>query len=495
MHTADLVIVGGGLVGASLANAVASHPLAKNLHVILIDPFPPSKESWSSTSLRTSTITPSSKYFLDTIGVWEHIPVERIAVFDRMFVWDHPRPLPNLRLTTKISEAPSGTIVFEAADIQKEYLGYVLDNDTLRNAMYRRMQYIVDSGDTGLQIVQGSVKNITYNDEESDHNASGEGNILSGGDESAPWPVLELESGDTIRCRLIAACDGSRSRVRTLSGADWFQHKYGQSAVVANVCLKEIITTAYQRFVSTGPVAVLPVATEDTLFPVGNVIWTTTPAEANALVAAPDSVFIDELNAVLAAHEDDQRITGTSFHPEDIEAYSLNGMKDVPWNRLARGLQAILPRSMDHGKSPSIVTPPEAFSVLGQRGQFPLTLGHSPRYVLHEKRTVLVGDAAHSVHPLAGQGVNLGFGDAQSLAECIASASGTGRDLCGEMGAPLMRYESGRMISNLSMIGVLHGLQSMFNIKNDTWRDLRRVGISALNFAGPLKRGILRAMR
>lgn len=482
MFNVDLLIIGGGLVGASLATAIRSHPLAKDLRILLVDPSPPSTQSWPPTSLRTSTISPSSKMFLDDIGVWDRIPVDRIAVFDKMFVWDHPYPLPPTMSNTDVSKAPAGTIVFDANDIEQDHLGYVLDNDTLRNAMYRRISDIVGGGSEGLQVIQGSVKTIKFAEDESEGHVSDD-------EDSVPWPVVELESGEIIQCRLIAACDGSRSRVRTISGADWFQYGYGQNAVVANVELKDIITTAYQRFVSTGPVAVLPVSTEDTLAPVGNVIWTTTPAEAKALMTVDESDFVNELNIVLAAHEDEEGILASSFYPPESDR------NPALWRLVAKGLQVVLPRSAAESKVFNFIPPPEATRVIGKRGHFPLTLGHSPHYVLRKRRTVLVGDAAHSVHPLAGQGVNLGFADAQSLADCIATAAGTGRDLGGEKGAPLMRYQSERMASNLGMIGVLHGLQRVFGVQNPTFRDLRRIGISALNFANPLKKVILRAMR
>ncbi|KAI0557581.1 Aromatic-ring hydroxylase (flavoprotein monooxygenase) [Gracilaria domingensis] len=494
MLHADLLVVGGGLVGASLATAVSSHPFAASLSVVLVDPAVPSIESWPSTSLRTSTITPSSKQFLDDIGVWARVPDQRIASFDKMFVWDHPQPLPIAEAHTKASASPAGTIVFDSDEIQQDCLGYVLDNDTLRNAMFRRLHELVLDGNSGLRIIAGNVKSIDYDggqahqpDEPHDLDAPNE--PISNVDDSAPWPVVELESGELIRCRLIAACDGSRSRVRTMCGADWFRYGYGQSAVVANVQLKDVTTTAYQRFVSTGPVAVLPVATEDTSAPVGNVIWTTTPTEAGALVAANESDFVNELNIVLAAHEDEDVITASSFYPSEDER------RRTPWHWVANAMQSALPNVGTDGDVLSFIPPPEATSIIGKRGQFPLTLGHSPQYVHHKKRTVLVGDAAHSVHPLAGQGVNLGFADAQCLADCIASAVGTGRDIGGEMGAPLMRYQSERLVGNLGMMGVLHGLQQVFGIENSAFRDWRRAGISALNFSSPLKKAILRAMR
>lgn len=502
-----MLVIGGGLVGSALATALASHPLAKGMSVMIVDPDPPATDKWPALSLRTSTITPSSKEFLEEIGVWSRIPNTRIAPFDSMFVWDHPAPLPHSGIYNDLSKTPAGTILFDAADAGEEVLGYVVDNETLRNAMYRCMCDLAASGGRELHKAQGMVYSINYGDEDVDVGAerSDKGNesaadsALTGGEDHVPWPVVELDNGEKIRCRLVAACDGSRSRVRTLAGADWFSHGYDQSAVVANVTLRDPIQTAYQRFVSTGPVAVLPVSTDDIAAPTGNVIWTTTKVEAEALYEADDAVFLNELNIVLTADEDNT-VDDNHTNVFDLNGENISRRADVPlWDVMGKGLQAVLPRlgisDGLHGASP-YAEPPACTGVLGRRGRFPLSLGHAPRYVIEEKRTVLVGDAAHSVHPLAGQGVNLGFADVQSLADCVASAAGTGRDVGGERGAPLMRFQRERMVGNVGMMGVLHSVQSVFDRNSPTgFRELRRAGMSVVNAIGPVKRLILRAMR
>lgn len=501
MIDVDVLIIGGGLVGSSLATALASHPLSKGLSVMIVDPYPPALDHWPALSLRTSTITPSSKSFLEDVGVWSRIPQARIAPFDKIFVWDHPPPLPRKTPSQNLTSVPAGTLHFNASEVGEDVLGYVVDNDTLRNAMYRAMEELADQPGKNLQFAEGMVYSIDYGTDQSgdsDEHESKQAEPLTGGEDSVPWPIVELDSGQKIRCRLIAACDGSRSRVRTLAHADWFSQPYQQSAVVANVSLRDPIQTAYQRFVSTGPVAVLPVCTDDTAAAIGNVIWTTTKTEAEALASADDAVFLNELNVVLSAHED----IASSDHDEtffDVDSVKPRYNDVRLWNMVAKGLQVALPRFGLENVSvadPSDVEPPHCTAIIGKRGQFPLVLGHAPRYVIDEKRTVLVGDAAHSVHPLAGQGVNLGFADAQSLADCIASAAATGRDVGGEQGAPLMRFQRERLIGNIGMLGVLHSLQRVFDRNSpDVFRDLRRVGMSAVNAVGPVKRLILRAMR
>lgn len=507
MREVDILVIGGGLVGSSLATALSSHPLAKGISVMLVDPDPPCTREWPSLSLRTSTINPSSKAFLDEIGVWPRIPQSRVAAFDKMFVWDHPAPLSRAPVIEKLSDMPAGTLLFDASDVGEDVLGYVVDNDTLRNAMYRCMLEHSASSQRDLEMVQGMVYGIDFGDsQEEDVESKREDQAVdidhssTGGEEHFPWPIVELDNGDKIKCRLIVACDGARSRVRTLAGADWFAHGYDQSAVVANVTLRDPINTAYQRFVSTGPVAVLPINTDDTAAPVGNVIWTTTTVEAEALYNADDEVFMNELNIVLNSHEENMAEEETILLNIDGEKVKKASGSDVRlWSMMAKGLQIALPRL---GLSDEVFSagpgldPPECLGVVGNRGRFPLVLGHAPRYVIEERRTVLVGDAAHSVHPLAGQGVNLGFADVQSLADCLASAAATGRDVGGERGAALMRFQRERMVANVGMMGVLHSLQRVFDRNSPAgFRELRRVGLSAINAVRPVKKLILRAMR
>lgn len=500
----DVVIAGGGLVGGALATAIASHPLARGLSIAIVDPSPPSLERTPAVSLRTSTITPSSKDFLEDIGVWPRIPATRIAAFSSMFLWDHPPPLPSAAAThSGLVSSPPGTLYFEAAEVGADVLGYVVDNDILRYAIFSRMAELAESGDADLSVISSGVRSIDFSDDAAAEGGTSE-QARSGGSVSVPWPKVRLETGEVVQTRLLVACDGSRSRIRSLAGFDWFSRSYNQNAVVANVNLRQATSTAFQRFLSTGPLAVLPVASSDSTEPMGNIIWTTTSAEAAALAAADDAVFLNELNVALRDHEDDEAFPQQPQMP----FVTVGGQSGAPprdsasvlWQTAAQGLSAVLPRvglmSESGLAQPAVMEPPEATAIVGKRGQFPLSLGHAPRYVSPERRTVLVGDAAHNVHPLAGQGVNLGFGDVQSLADCLASAAATGRDVGGEDGAPLMRYQSERMAANVCMLGLLNGIQGIFNTNSPAlFRDIRRLGMSTLNAIGPAKKVILRAMR
>lgn len=430
-----------------------------------------------------------------------------------MLVWEHAYHNNDNNVNININDSTTtterkvkqvggvdGVMHFKASDIGEDILAYVVDNSTLRYAIFKQLAEFVKTG--RLNVVQASVNNIEFSKEPEENIEENE----------IEWPRIELSDGSSMCARLIAACDGSRSRIRTMIGADWIGHLYGQRAVVANVGLSDASCTAWQRFVDSGPVALLPTAFDGISGtpvreeggegkvkerkdkhggPMANVVWTMTDAEALALVDADDAVFLDELNIALTS--------STSSEDECGTAIDTNPHLDTLLS------QVITPFTTNSRTSSfQYPTPPTCTSVVGKRTSFPLSAGHAPRYVIPEKRTVLVGDAAHSVHPLAGQGVNLGFADARALADCIAVAAGAGRDIGGEGGAAVRGYESERVMVNVAAVAGLHGLRWVFGAKGgrsglgglgSVVGSFRRAGLSVVDGASPVKRAILNMMR
>lgn len=526
MLHADVVIVGGGLVGASLAVALTSSLTTggDSPRVLLVDPSPPqveTKHDFPPVSIRTSTLNPSSVSFLRDLDVWDFLPASRVTPVDALFVWDVPSglnpssfsivdprflssrtavpqtPTPVETPNAASDQVPPGVLHFRAKDIGHEVLAHVVDNAALRHALYLKLQRIAQSPSSPLRVVPSALETIEF-PESSLSNPS-------------LWPVVHLSNGTRVSARLIAACDGGMSKVRTLANADWFRHMYDQSAVVANVRVADASFSAFQRFVSTGPVALLPMTTPPTTefrlrksddpeevihrAPLANLVWSTTHAEARALLAVDDKTFVDELNTVLTTEEEDfgtrpffaspffsddklpRRGTRSNFFASSFSAPFLSASKKLGG-----------PRYHDWPMVPTVT------SVEGPRAKFPLSVGHASRYVIPERRTVLVGDAAHVVHPLAGQGVNLGFADVESLAHCVRTANATGRDIGGEDGAPLRPYERDRIPPNVAAVLGLHALSAAFAPTGST-RTLRRVAMSVIDVLSPLKRTMLRIMR
>lgn len=384
-----------------------------------------------------------------------------------MVVWDRPGYADSAESKR---DSALGVIRFDGNDLPGigDELGSVVDNDTLRSAIFEQLRHLADTVD--VRVFQARVKTIQYA-MDSEAPARRQVDASPNGTDVTPWPTVHLDSGDVLAARLIVVADGARSRIRTMADFEWYSHAYEQSAVVANVKLDRPVTTAYQRFLSTGPIALLPLASDAIDGPMANIIWSTTHAEADALSAADDVVFLDEVSVALREAEEMPASGDANVDAVMDAAQTMNGYENAPLD---------LPRLE---------------AVVGSRGRFPLSMGHAPQYVDASKRTVLLGDAAHNIHPLAGQGANLGFADARSLSKAIASAAATGRDIGGEEGAPLMRYERERVAANVAMMGTLHGIQAIFGLSSSRAFNLvRRIGISALDGMVPAKRLILKVM-
>lgn len=242
--------------------------------------------------------------------------------------------------------------------------------------------------------------------------------------------VLRLSDGDSLAARVAVAADGQRSALRALAGIEFPIRPYGQDAVACLVRTERPhANVARQRFLRTGPLAFLPLAEPDRC----GIVWSTTPDRARELLDIDESAFHD---ALASAFE----------------------------NILGRVLES------------------------GPRKTFPLSVAHAERYV--RGRLVLAGDAAHCVHPLAGQGANLGLLDAAALAEVLGDAHRNGRDA----GAPrvLRRYERWRRGENALMSFALDGLQKLFEPADGPLPELRNIGLNLVDRSGPLKHAIMR---
>lgn len=240
---------------------------------------------------------------------------------------------------------------------------------------------------------------------------------------------LQLETGDILTASLIVGADGSNSWVRKTAEIDISSTDYKQAAVVATVKTElSHQETAWQRFLPTGPLAFLPL-TEG----YSSIVWSTTPEHADALLSMDDDEFCKELASAF-----DQKLG------EIVET--------------------------------------------SKRAKFPLRSQHAKHYI--QDRLALVGDAAHTIHPLAGQGVNLGFADAASLAEIVVESKQQKKDF-GSYHV-LRRYERWRKGENLMMLTTMTGFKSLFSNKNPLLSNLRNTGLNLTNSIKPVKNTIIR---
>lgn len=374
----DVVIVGGGLVGLSLAAALRD----SGLRLALVESHAPRRlpavDKWDS---RIYAISPGSAGFLARCGAWQGMREDRVARVETMRIY---------------GDDGRAELEFSAYDAGLRELAFIVENGRLQSALWRVVR-------DGARICCPA----TWSTLELDAHAA----------------ALRLEDGTELSARLVIGADGAESRIRAAAGIDATPKDYGQLGVVANFsCEKAHRGVAFQWFRRDGVLALLPLP--------GNrvsMVWSIAHERGRELLAMSG----EELAA-------------------EVEAAS-------------RGAVGAL----------ALVTPAAAF---------PLRMLRVTDVT--RARLALVGDAAHNVHPLAGQGVNLGFRDARELSAVLAGR-GPQQD-CGDH-ALLRRYERARREDVLSMQLMTHTLQKLFN-NNAVWLGkVRNMGLKLANGQPQLK--------
>lgn len=372
---------------------------------------------------QVSTLTPVSIALLRAAGAWERISASRAGSFSSMQVWDG------------VSGAHVRYSAAEAGGAQE--LGCVVENRTIHAALAERLAAF----EAVSVLAPDGVASIRF-----------------AGPAGAPAEVATT-SGRRLTCRLVVAADGARSPTRaaagaqlactqeashhqalvilsflrrclscsckdtlslfhlgrTASGIDTVGWSYDQSAVVGTVETDSPHSTAWQRFLPSGPIALLPVTDR-----FSNIVWTTTAAHAAALAKGSDEAFAAEVDAALQG-------TGA------FSAHSMSGEFGSATAQAAAAAVGQIQRALTTAAwaagapPPDPDRPPRVTAAAGRRGSFPLALRHARTYF--GPRLALVGDAAHAIHPLAGQGLNLGLSDAGVLAKVLAEASRIGADI------------------------------------------------------------------
>jgi len=349
----DIVIVGAGMVGATLASALRQ----SDFRVLLLDRAEPPSFPTADYQLRVSAVNVAAQNMFERLGAFANMSEHRVSPMRSMVVWD---------------EAGDGETRFHAADVGASHLGHIIENDVVTRALIDQV-INADNVDT---LWPAEVDSLEY---------------------SRDRITVTLKSGDTIESQLVVGADGARSRVRELAGIEVSIHNYGQRTLVAIARTEESHQDcAWQRFLETGPLALLPLA--------------------------GDRVSI-------AWHADD------SF---------------------AESLRELSPRELEEAISKRLGNRLGAVHLEGTPGGFPLIRMHAPRY--YGDRVVLVGDAAHAVHPLAGLGANIGFMDAATLTEVLTS------NPTRDAGDPrsLRAYDRARRAQNTATVGVTDAFKHVF---------------------------------
>jgi ubiquinone biosynthesis UbiH/UbiF/VisC/COQ6 family hydroxylase len=369
----DVVIVGGGLVGLSLARALAG----SGLSLALVESQPPGaipeEDSWDQ---RVYAVSPGCASFLERCGAWQRLPQQRVTRIDAMRVY---------------GDDPAACLEFSAYDAGLRELAFVVES--------RRLQRALQDALHGQDIRVHCPASWTALEFEADH------------------AVLRLDDGTELAARLVIGADGSESRVRAEAGIAVMPADYRQLGIVANFsCERSHRATAFQWFMRDGVLALLPLP--------GNrvsMVWSIAQERGRDLLALSATELASEL--------------------ESASRGAVGGLR-----------------------------------LLAAPAAFPLKLQRVTHFT--KPRVALVGDAAHNVHPLAGQGVNLGFRDARMLAEVLIGR-GPQRD-CGDH-ALLRRYERARGEDVAAVQLMTDGLQKLFSSNAVLLRGARNLGLKLVD--------------
>jgi 2-octaprenyl-6-methoxyphenol hydroxylase len=403
----DVAIIGGGMVGASLAVGLAG----TGVSTLLVEGTPPGSKTQPSFDDRTTALGNASRRIFESLGVWDRLAPEAAAI-------------------TTIHVSDAGRFGFArliASEQGIDAFGYVIPNRVIGAALWGK-----------LQDASGVLLRVPARPEQ-----------VEIGADAVTFRVGE----ESVSARLVVAADGAHSVLRAVAGIEADVEDYGQIAIVANVAAdRPHDGTAYERFTQSGPLAVLPL--RDGSY---GVVWTCTPARAAEVLSYDNNTYLRELQDRFG------------------------------W-RAGRFVRA------------------------GVRASYPLKLTRATTTV--GARTVLIGNAAQALHPVAGQGFNLGLRDAAMLAEVIVNAfagprgsvSPLSRAIAAEadaavdggagvdVGSPelLRQFAAWRETDRRGVVGFTDGLVKMFASTRPGVGVLRNLGLLLFDLTPPAKSALAR---
>ncbi|WP_277373171.1 2-octaprenyl-6-methoxyphenyl hydroxylase [Pseudomonas sp. AA-38] len=384
MAQVNLAIIGGGLVGASLALALQETARQRGWRIALIEPFAPGDAYQPSYDARSTALSYGSRLIYERLELWQAIaqraePIRQIHVSDR---------------------GRFGATRLQAIEEGVPALGYVVENAWIGHCLWQALdpeivQWHCPAEVSALQQIEAGYR-------------------------------LRLNDGSTLDCQLAVLADGGRSGLREQLGIAVSQTPYGQSAIIANVSpLEAHRGQAFERFTDEGPMAMLPLD--------GNrcaLVWTRASSDAERLMALSERAFLDELQQAFG--------------------YRLGALRQV-----------------------------------GQRHLYPLSLVEAREQV--RPNLVVLGNAAHSLHPIAGQGYNLSLRDTLALAEVLQRGDAPLGDF-----ATLQRYLQRQQMDQQLTVGFSDRVTRLFSTNQPLLAAGRNLGLLGLDLLPPAKRWFAR---
>ncbi|MBB1435207.1 FAD-dependent monooxygenase [Pseudoalteromonas sp. SG43-6] len=378
MKQTQVCVVGGGCVGLTLALGLVK----ANISVVVIDAAAKQVLPGDEYALRVSALSLASQHLFESLQVWPEIIAQRARAYTHMDVRD---------------QDSFGKIAFNSDELDLPHLGHIVENDIIRYALINELEQYSQATlmfDTRYQQIHQSDNDV----------------------------FITLDSGEPVIAKLLVAADGANSAIRKQFNLPITFKDYDHNAIVATVRTTEPHNnTARQVFLPTGPLAFLPLPDANT----HSIVWSTSPAHCQTLLAMDDSDFN---KAVMAA---------------------LDGQCGL-------------------------------CEVQSARTAFPLKMRYAQQWVIG--KVVLMGDAAHTIHPLAGLGMNLGLKDAAYLIELLTADN---KEFASNR---LLRdYERTRKLDAQKHIAMMQGLKELFAGANPLKKLVRGVGLSLVDNLGPIK--------
>ena len=383
-HHVDVICVGGGLIGMTMANTLAGAGLC----VVVVDKMPLDTQTSHIYDGRASAIASGSVNLFKNLGIWDTMvpyanPIETIQVQEK-----HPvRGLSPLGLTFQ-------------QDGAQDAFGYVVENNRIRGALADKALSYQSKGNLHYL----APAHVTR--------------IKAGGHHSTVSITTEHMGTIEITCPLVLGCDGKFSQSRDMMDIQTTTLNYKQHAIVCTLKNENPHNNiAIEQFMPAGPFAILPMTDNRS-----NIVWSCKPEHTSAYMDLSDTDFKTEL---------------------------ANHLGDWTGN----------------------------FEIIGKRYSYPFSLLHAHDYIA--PRFALIGDAAHGMHAIAGQGFNLGIRDIAVMADIIIDAMQTGQDIGSTL--PLQAYASWRRFDITTLELITNGLNALFSNDNPTLRLGRSVGLALLN--------------
>ncbi|WP_295472143.1 2-octaprenyl-6-methoxyphenyl hydroxylase [uncultured Pseudomonas sp.] len=384
MSRCNLAIIGGGLVGASLALALQAGARERGWKIVLIEPFAPGDSFQPSYDARSSALSFGTRRVYERLGLWQAIarraePILQIQVSDRGRFG-----------ATRLSAIEEGVPA----------LGYVAENAWLGQCLWQALDPEVVSWRVPAEVLKMQAVDAGYR--------------------------LTLNDDTELECDLAVLADGGRSSLREQLGIGVRQRPYGQSALIANITPSEAHDgQAFERFTEQGPMALLPLPDNRCAL-----VWTRKGDDTQRLAALDDQAFLSELQGVFGY-------------------------------RLGRLCQ------------------------VGARHVYPLNLVEAEEQV--RSHLVVLGNAAHSLHPIAGQGFNLSLRDVDALAETLLESDRPPGEL-----ATLQRYLDRQRLDQQMTVGFSDKVTRLFGSSQPWVVAGRNVGLLGLDLLPPAKRWFAR---